>query len=725
MTISKFLQTDVSYLADAASYLDERGVTIQDLPILPYKNANIGFFTKVGPDQFAPHILEGWAFKIRGPLGEYYDDRWLLRPCNWDKNAEYYQRINKKFVRIEKPPKFVQVSAKGEDCINYLSSAEDLCHAPIVMFHEKFTSAALARNITGIPAIALSGCTNWSTDKRLKDSLTDIIKCMEPKAKIVVCFDGDIIENPNVMHAASQLKGWIHAIRPDIQVTFPNVPPMADGRNGWDDWLVDQEEFARSHFLAILEDSGVDVTTALPIAHLIAKYQVKVKVLKEGIRIEQTAANYRRLLNHPLWSDYIQDVSGVIYNKEDIPSGGETMDSFAMRYETWLADTVFVGEGAGVRGAQVKQACKMEMNNRLLSVPLLLLSQLPPVTLAQAQEAAQRMVTDGLRVTGPMTMEETVETLLRCSRDMVALWSADPTVDVQWVLALVGPSGCGKSNFPKSFTRCLEGLGYRAPIAQLEKEGPRSNMVEYVRQCRDCLVGVFDEYDPDDRCAKTVEQNIFTLSTTRISNQRRSHEEDASECLRRAALMLTTVDKNRNYIRSTKGAGERRFITLEVEGVKMYGGTLTSDREVITECALPMLVYGYQQFMEGVKTNATEFSTSKTDAYLADNTILAKVAKRWTNGDVKAKLEDFKKVIWREVTFDYRFSMPMLQEMLLPEEKLSRLEVGYFKSLIEELGAKHIGKARVNTMAKKDVQKDSVYQVLEWDEFMDALIAKM
>lgn len=725
MTISKFLSTDKSFLSNAAEYLDERGVTIQDLPILPYKNANIGFFTKVGADQFSPHILEGWAFKIRDPHGEYYDDRWLLRPCNWDNNVEYYQRINKKYMRVEKPPKFVQISDKGADCINYLSTDEELCHAPLVMFHEKFTSAAIARNITGIPSIALSGCTNWSTDKRLKDSLTDIIKCMRPSAKIVVCFDGDIIENPNVMHAASQLKGWIHALRPDISVTFPNVPPMADGRNGWDDWLVDQEEFARSHFLSILEDSGVDVTTALPIAHLIAKYQVKVKVLREGIKIEQTAANYRRLLNHHLWSDYVQDVSGVIYNKEDIPSGGETLDNFAMRYETWLADTVFVGEGSGVRGTQVRQACKMELSNRTLSIPLLLLSQLPPVTLAQAQSAASRMFNDGIKVIGPMSMEQTVETMIRCARDMVALWSADPSVDVQWVLALVGPSGCGKSNFPKSFTRCLETLGYRAPIAQLEKEGPRSNMVEYVRQCRDSLVAVFDEYDPDDRCAKTVEQNIFTLSTTRLSNQRRSHEEDSTECMRRAALMLTTVDKNRNYIRSSKGAGERRFITLEVEGVRLYGDTMTSDRDIITECALPLLVYGYQLFMEGDKRNATEFSNSTTGSYLAEAPILAKVAKRWTNGDVVNKLSEFKKIIYREKTDDYRFSMAMIQEMLLPEEKLGRLEVADFRGLIEELGAKHVGKSRVNTMAKQDVQKDSVYAVDDWDKFMDDLIAKM
>lgn len=724
MAISKFLQTDKNFLNEVAEYLDSRGLTIQDLPILPYKNANLGFFTKTGTDQYAPLILEGWAFQIRGPEAEFYDDRWLLRPCNWPAE-QIYQRRNKVYHLVEKPPKFVQLSDKGADCIYYMATMEELCHAPIVMFHEKFTSSALAQKITGIPSLALSGCTNWSTDKRLKDSLVHMIKCMAPSAKIVVCFDGDIIENPNVMHAASQLKGWIHAIRPDLACVFPNVPTMLDGRNGWDDWLVDQNEFARSHFLALIEDSGVDVTTALPVAHLIAKYQVKVKVTKDRIIIEQTAANYRRLLAHPLWADYIQDTSGMIFNREDIPAGGETMDSFAMRYETWLADTVFQGEGAGVRGTQVKQACKMALGERIESIPLLLLSAQPPVTLEQAQAAAQRMFTDGIKVTGPMSMDETVETMIRCARDMVALWSTDRTVDVQWALALVGPSGCGKSNFPKSFTRCLQELGYEPKIAQLEKEGNRANMTEYVRLCRDSLVAVFDEYNPDERCAKQVEQNIFTLSTTRMSLQRRSHEEDGVDVFRRAAIMLTTVDKNRAYIRSSKGAGERRFITLEVEGVRDWYGMRTSNREVITECALPLLVYGYQLFMAGDTTSATEFSALTTGGYITDSPILAKIAARWSLGDVATKLEDYKKMLYRELTDDYRFSMPQMQALLLPDDRLGRLEVHDFKTFIEELGAQNIGQARCNVANGKAAMKDNAYMVKDWDEFLARLVSKM
>jgi hypothetical protein len=725
MSTSAFLKTGITFLSEASEYLDSRGLTIQDLPIEPYRNVNIGFHRKVGADQYAPHLLEGWAFKIRGPDGDYYSDRVLLRPCNWDHNAEYYQKRNKIYVRVEKPPKFVQVSDKGADCINYISTVTELCHAPIVMFHEKFTSAALATNLTHIPSIALSGCTNFSQDKRLKDSLSNMIKCMQPSAKIVVCFDGDLIENPNVMNAASQLKGWIHAIRPDITCTFPNVPTMVDGRNGWDDWLVDQAEFARSHFLALMEDSGVDVTTALPIAHLIAKYQVKVKVTKDRILIEQTAANYRRLLHHPNWENYVQDVGGAIYNREDIGAGAETMDSFAMRYETWLADAVFIGEGAGVRSAQVKQACKLELKERIISIPLLLLSQQPPITHAQAQAAASRMFTEGLRSIGPMTMDETVETMIRCARDMVALWSADASVDIQWVLALVGPSGCGKSNFPKSFLRSMEALGYRPPIAQLEKSGPRASMVEYVRQCRDCLAGVFDEYNPDDKSAKQVEQDIFTLSTTRISNQRRSHEEDSSECLRRAFLMLTTVDQNRTYIRSEKGAGERRFITIEVVGVKEFGGKLSSDRDVITECALPLLVYGYQLYMEGNNDMANEHSLKYVDQYISEPTIMAKIARRWSNGDIHAKLDEFRKVIYRPGTEDYRFSMPMLMEQMLPEENLNRPEKGDFRHLVEGLGAKNIGQARVNMMNGKDTVKDTVYSIKDFNKFLNDLVSMM
>lgn len=724
MTISKFMQTDKTFLSEVAEYLEKRGLTIQDLPIIPYKNANIGFFTKEG-ENFAPLVLEGWAFQIRGPDGEFYEDRWLLRPCNWPAGKEIFQKRSKQMQPVHNPPKFVQLSQKGDDCIYYVSTVTELCHAPIVMFHEKFTSAALARNVTGIPAIALSGCTNWSQDKRLKSSLEDMIKCMVPSAKIVVCFDGDLIENPNVMHAASQLKGWIHAIRPDITCTFPNVPPMVDGRNGWDDWLVDQEEFARSHFLGIIEDAGVDVTTALPIAHLIAKYQVKVKITKDRIIIEQTAANYRRLLQHPNWSSYIQDTSGTIYDRDDISAGPMTLEYFAMMYETWLADTVFVGEGAGVRGTQVKQACKMELLERMESVPLLLLSQQPPVTHAQAQAAAYRMFTEGLRVTGPMTMDQSIETMIRMARDMVALWSTDRTVDVQWALALVGPSGCGKSNFPKSFTRCLQYLGYNPQIAQLEKEGQRANMTEYMRQCRDTLVAVFDEYNPDERCAKQVEQNIFTLSTTRMGNQRRSHEEDGTEIFRRAAIMLTTVDTNRGYIRSTKGAGERRFITLEVEGVRDWFGTMSSDRDVITECALPLLVYGYQLFMEGDTKSATEWSTQTTSQYISEAPIMAKIAAIWSMGDLSKVMEDYEKLFKRPGTGDYRFSMGQMQSILMRDMTLGRLEVHDFRMLMEDLGCKPIGKARCNVASGKDAIKDNAYSITDWEEFVDKLVGRM
>jgi hypothetical protein len=239
------------------------------------------------------------------------------------------------------------------------------------------------------------------------------------------------------------------------------------------------------------------------------------------------------------------------------------------------------------------------------------------------------------------------------------------------------------------------------------------------------MMAVFDEYNPDDRCAKQVEQNIFTLSTTRMSSQRRLYEEDSVDVFRRASLMLTTVDKNRGYIRSSKGAGERRFITLEVEGVRDWYGAKTSNREVITECALPLLVYGYQLYMEGDKGSATEYSMLTTGEYISEASIIAKIAARWSLGDIKLKLEDYKKMLYREGSDDYRFSMAQMQALLLPEDKLGRLEVGDLRTMIEDLGAENIGKARVNVANGKEAQKDNAYVIKDWDEFMDHLVAKM
>lgn len=323
-----------------------------------------------------------------------------------------------------------------------------------------------------------------------------------------------------------------------------------------------------------------------------------------------------------------------------------------------------------------------------------------------------------------MAPDQTAQTLIRVARDMVALWSEDRYVDVQWALALVGPSGCGKSNFPKSFIACLDKWGYHGGVAQLAKEGSRSNLDELFRQCRDSLVGVFDEYNPDERSARQVEQNLFTLSTTRVFKQRQLHEESARDAMRRASIMLTTVDRNRNYVRSSKGAGERRFITLEVEGVIDWGGKLSSNRPVITECGQILLTYGYQLFIDGNSDSATEFSDKYTQEYLSEAPVISRIAAVWANADLQGRLDKFGNEQRRKVTNDVRFTMPQIQELLLVDEKLGRIDKGDFIELVIDLGAKEVGKSRVNTPSGEKM-KDKAYAVMDWDAWCLALHTKL
>ena len=729
MTTSKFISGDRSYIEEAANYLQERGLTIQELPVDAYHHADLGFYTKRkgGSDMFEPFVLEGWAFQVRKQDGAYYDDRWLLRVCNWPKEQLYQRRGGRICIVNGNPPKFIQLGPKGADLTNFVSSVEDLCHSKVVMFHEKFTSAALAVKLLNFPSIALSGCTNWSQDGRVKDGILYIIENMEPGAKLVACFDGDLINNPNVMHAASQLKGWVHSIRPDITCVFPMVPTMPEGKNGWDDWVVWQGDNAKSAWTDLLTEDGVTVTTALPLQYLVSEYQVKTKTLKDKVVIEHTAANYRRLMRHPLWCNYSRDVLGGIYNKDEMLAGRLTMDDLYRKYEMWLADCVFVGDGAGVRSLQVKEAVREEMAYRTESIAHAVIGEMPEVTEQQAMDSALRMITEGIMVTGPMTQHQTAETIIRIFRDMVAMWSNDHSIDPQWALVLIGPSGCGKSNFPKSILAPLAGTGYRTSAAQLAKDGNRSNIDELLRQCRDCHIGTFDEYNPDDKNARLVEQNMFTLTSQRFFSQRRLHEEDSSDNLRHASIFLTTVDKNEKFIRSMKGAGERRFIILNVQGVRPGpDGIMSSDRSVIAECAAVLLRYGLQMHNAGdYALSATEYSRDLTSAYISASPVEARIAKFWARQDLSHVLEKFKAAQFRAATGDIRWSPTQMYEALAPGERISRQDGVDITNIVAECGAIMMGKGRVNAPGG-DIIKDKIYGVAEsdWGIFLDALMGR-
>lgn len=725
MSTTKFFSGDKTYIEEAAEYLDSRGLTIQDLAVDTYKTYNMGFHTK-GPEGYEPFIPAGWAFRIRNPEGEYYDDRWLLRVCNWP-DKDLFQKSGDKWVALAgKPPKFIQVSTKGADCTHYVSTMNEMCNAPIVMFHEKYTSAALTKKLLNVPSIALSGCTNWSYDGKLKDTLQDMIRLMRTGTKIIVCFDGDIVENVNVMNAASQLKGWITNLRDDLEVVFPMVPPLPEGMNGWDDYTVHQGDNAQAAWLEMLEADGVDVSSALPIKFMIEKYQVKVRQLKEKVAVEHTPENYRRLLKHPKWRPYTMDSGGVCYQKMDDGSvQAVSFDDLVRRFQAWLADVPFQGDGANVGALKARDALREEMMQRTVSVPVMLLQQQPEVSYEEAYAAAYKLVTEGLKVNGPMTTEEAAITMMRCARDMVALWSDDRKVDVQWVIALVGPSGCGKSNFPKSFTQFMDDMGVRGVHAQLAKEGSRASIEELYRQTRDTLVAVFDEYNPAEVSARQVEQNLFTLSSTRTFAQRRLHEEDAREAMRRSSLFLTTVDKNRTFMRTGKGAGgERRFIVMEVEGVVMYGGKMTSNRAVVAQCGRVLLRYGLQMLQAGDNEMANEFSIDKNEQYISKVPILGRIGLMWAKADLQQVLDKFFEAQYRKKTEDYRFTAPQLQELLLPGEKLQRMDTADFINEMMELGVEDIGKAFVNTPSGEK-QKDKAFRIVDKDVWCLALHAKL
>ena len=726
------------YLESLALYLEERGLSIKDIPHSTYLTVDHGYYTKAeGVAEPKPLILEGWAFQVKNMLGGL-EPAYLLRAQNWPAEGELLQikrdKDDKSKTRLEltAPRKFKQVSPAGHEFIHWTSTMDELVHSPTIMIHEKFTSAALAVKHLGVPSIALSGCWNWSKGMGTpKDGLVQLFTKLGRGARVVVCFDGDLLSNPMIMDSASALKGWISSYRPDLKVVFPAIPapmdadPSAIGKMGWDDWAVAQGTEVAGNWLALLQDEGVDITHLLPPEFLMAAFGVSLCARgKDKVMVEHSTENYARLLDHPVWAGYVQDtLGGNIFHSDHI---GEPIDfdDFVVAYMRWLERHVWRGMGKSPFKGKVADAVRDVLNTRQVSMPLLILERQPEVTREQAEAAAYKLITEGLRVTGPMSQEDTVETVLRMMRDMVALWSSDLAVDPQWVLALVGPSGCGKSNFPKSLLAPFFDWGYRPRIAQFMKEGSRASMEELLRVARDSMVGIFDEYNPAEANARQVEQNLFTLSTTRFSEQRKLHQEQSSGLVRHSTVMLTTTDKNRSFIRSGKDTGERRFIVLEVEGVRLYGGRMTSNREVIAECGAVLLRYGLQLWHTSYPGDATELSSRFTSQYLGNSEGFTKLAAYWARADLVGALQMFV----QDQTFKSKgkgadgrsndgrvlFSWPQLLDRLAPDNavRLSKHEKDDLKNMCLEAGMVPVGKARV--MVKETVvMKDMAYELPE------------
>lgn len=715
------------YLEELAEYLDARGLDAKAIPHTCNVCRDLGYMV-----DGQPLALEGWAFYMKDMMGETDTSAMLFRPCNWPATGKLTQRRGNEIEEVDKPPKFIQLAPRGHEFLNWVSPFEDMVQSPVVVFHEKTTSAYLCNQVLGAPTLALSGCWNWSKGRAPKPSLAHLLKNMRENAVLMVCFDGDIATNRNVMQAASSLKGWVSQARPDISIVFPRIPVPDPDKMGWDDWTVQMGQDAKEKWLELLTVEGMEITSLIPPAWLMADYGVSLMEKKgEKTIVEHTSENYYRLLRHPNWSMYrVDSMGGQVFNLDDVTER-YNVDQFVNDYIFWLEANVYRGMGSYVRASEARRAVDRWMRNPDLraSIPVSILEKLPEVTEEEARSAAHRLITDGIRVTGPMTPEDTVETILRVCRDMVSLWTEDPTVDPQWALALVGPSGCGKSNFPKSFLGVFQQHGYDPAVAQFMKEGNRASLEEVLRVARDSMIGVYDEYDPDDRCAKSVEQNLFTMSTLRKFKQRQMREEAGTEQLRHASVMLTTTDKNRQYIRSGKDTGERRFITLEVRGVRQYGGILSSDREVITECGAVLLRWGLDAYRNGYPGDATEFSKATTAEFLGNPELLQRLGRLWARGDLRTVLNNFLTKQERKPNNSAphaRFTAPQFADCMLPGEKLSRQERSDLTDLLLDCGAKGVGQARVNTPSG-DVMKDRVYEVEKdnYEPFIDLILSKV
>lgn len=722
-----------TYLEEAAEYLAARGFPANcPIHIQPFAAKNMGLENEDGTD-FTP---EGWAFVMKGPDGQPIEGMYHIRVCNYPQTPLYVQDRKGKVQGIKRQrwnkdedrPKFLQ--GFKEEFLYYASRLNELCHSPVITLHEKITSAELALMYLGTPSVAVSGCAGWLKNHKMGAQLKFLIENLKQDCKMLVCFDGDLRNKEGIQEAARGLKSWVKELRPDIHVVFPEVPENEQGV-GWDDWCVAQGSNAAAAWAQEIlnQGDGVEITDFAPSTLLIEQYQLTFKQTRGGdIVPEHTAENYTRLMRYPKWRALAMDIGGEIYNGDDVLAGSVRFEGLVYAYRRWLESGPFRDDAEAVRTNHAKDAITDLLTRNKISVPLELLAIQEEVSEDQAKEAAMRLITKGINVTGPMDKDQTAETIIRMARDMVAMWSLDPSVDVQWCCALVGPSGCGKSNFPKSFVGCLADWGYSATVAQLPKEGAKAELPELYKACRDVTIGVFDEYNPDDSYAKQLEQTIFTLSTTRKSKARQLYKEYSEEFLRHASIFLTTVDTNRTYIKSSKGAGERRFITLEVEGVRYHDdGKLTSDRAVVKECGAILLRYGYQLFMAGDTRAATEFSTLTTGDYVSEAAVVGRVGQLWSTigQDIGRALSKFKEVYYRETTGDVRFSMPMMYNLLMPDERLNRWEKADLKQFVKDCGAECMGKNRVNGPNGREVMKDEVWAIANWEAWCEALIAKI
>jgi hypothetical protein len=85
----------------------------------------------------------------------------------------------------------------------------------------------------GIPAVAITGVWNWLSDG---EPITDMLEIPVGSRRVNICFDSDMLHNPNVQDAARRLAEHLASREADVWVTY--LPDKPDGsKMGADDFL--------------------------------------------------------------------------------------------------------------------------------------------------------------------------------------------------------------------------------------------------------------------------------------------------------------------------------------------------------------------------------------------------------------------------------------------------------------------------------------------------------
>lgn len=716
--ISMFLnQGGKTYLEEAANYLEARGLTINDCPIIPYYSKNMGVHDSSGTRV----DIEGWAYQILDGNLEPRDNEYLLRSCNIPPDTKLYMDVK----GTDKPwecPKFIQTNRLP--FLHYATKRSKVVAAKSITIHEKISSATIVDKMLGISSVAISGCWGWIQKGTINKELATLVEALSPDCYVVVCFDGDLTTNQGIMEAASRFKGELLALRPDLTVLFPLVP----GGKGWDDFAV---VAGQQGLIEALTAQGVEIVDVLPLPWLVEHFGVSLTDEKYP-KLEQTNSNYLRLLRFPRWQQYRMDVSGDIY------CGTEYYGSWTklcLDFRMWLERSVCLGHGSKVVRSRVEESVLEWLESRKVAMVLELLRAQPPVSYDEARAAALNVVTKGFKVTGPMSLDENVETVLRMFRDSALRWGDARELDnIQWVWSIIGPSGCGKSMFSKFLFDGLADIGYRRVPKSVFTKSHSVKEEDEIRKAANSLVMALDDYNPSANTARDSENRVYTMTSMRTTVQREPYGKAPVEVMLRAVYFLSTTDKTRQFIRSSKDTGERRFIVMEGVGVDMVDGKLRVGKDVLKEAGLALMIWaanGAQGVGGGV---AEEFSSKYVTQYVQEAPGVTNLDNiNW--GQLDQVMENWKREWSGSKHADYgcehtcyRF---VIRTMLIPALGGGRQWASSLNDIVnfvEECGAVRIGKARVNgellpNGKYKDVMKDTVHEVLDKEAFISALRA--